>query len=86
MILKLNTIATMFAINRKYIFKMIYYCVLKHIVINILNNTPVQFEIDEVNNTIKIPQITNQTVIDFLKQQTFQRGETYPRYQLVLIP
>lgn len=55
-------------------------------IINILNNTPVQFEIDKVNNTIKIPQITNQTVIDFLKQQTFQRGGTYPRYQLVLIP
>lgn len=58
-------------------------------VINILNNTPVQFEIDKTNNTINIPQITNQTVIDFLKQQTFQpdQGEpTYPRYQLVLIP
>lgn len=58
-------------------------------VINILNNTPVQFEIDKTNNTINIPQITNQTVIDFLKQQIFQpdQGEpTYPRYQLVLIP
>ena len=57
-------------------------------VINILNNTPVQFKIDTVNNTIKIPQITNQTVIDFLKQNKLQReGEpTYPRYQLVLIP
>lgn len=58
-------------------------------VINILNNTPVQFEIDKTNNIINIPQITNQTVIDFLKQQIFQpdQGEpTYPRYQLVLIP
>lgn len=57
-------------------------------VINILNNTPVQFEIDTTNNTIKIPQITNQTVINFLKENKLKReGEpTYPRYQLVLIP
>ena len=57
-------------------------------IVNILNNTPVQFKIDTNDNTIKIPQITNQTVIDFLKQNKLQReGEpTYPRYQLVLIP
>lgn len=57
-------------------------------IVNILNNTPVQFEIDTNDNTIKIPQITNQTVIDFLKQNKLQReGEpTYPCYQLVLIP
>lgn len=58
-------------------------------VINILNNTPVQFEIDTTNNIIKIPQITNQTVVNFLKSKTYQpnQGEpTYPRYQLVLIP
>ena len=45
MILKLNIIATMFAINRKYIFKMIYYCVLKHIVTNILNNNILNIKI-----------------------------------------
>lgn len=59
-------------------------------IIKILNETPVELTVND-NNIIRVAQIKNQTVIDFLKNNTFEVSSdtttiTYPRYQLVLIP
>ena len=59
-------------------------------IVKILNETPVELTVND-NNIIRVAQIKNQTVIDFLKNNTFEVSSdtttiTYPRYQLVLIP